>query len=145
MIILIGHVFGAVTILALLGVLFEIAGALYLSLAFLFKTPLGIKLEVYGTGSSRLLGGFPAAHNQFNSQYKQIIEARIGFSLAVLGLVVEAGSFLMPADLVPLWATVSVWLIVFAVAESCRRYLLRPQRVQPIRDRRETNGSLWPL
>lgn len=130
---------------SLLGILFEVAGAFYLSLAFLFKTILDIKFDVYGTGNSRLLGGFPAADNQFDSQYRQIVEARIGFLLAVLGLLVEAASFLLPTLSLPLCEILAAWLIVFCIAEVFRRILLRPSRVRKIRERRETRNSFWPF
>ena len=124
--------------LQLVGTLFDITGAYYLSRAFIFKSPLEIKFETYGTGNSRLHTSFGMSGNLFMSFYTQGMEARIGFGLLLIGFLCQASGILWPSFSIPFYATLVAWTFGIIFAYILRRILNNPARVKRIHDRRES-------
>jgi hypothetical protein len=121
----------------LLGVLLDITGAYYLSRAFIFKSPLDIKFETYGTGNSRLHMSFGMSGNLFMSFYTQGVEARIGFGLLFSGFLFQAIGIIWPSYYLPIYITIAIWICSTLISYILRCYLNNPERVKEIHDRRE--------
>ena len=126
----------------LLGILLEITGAFYLARTFLFKNSLKIKIELFGTGSSRLHSPFMSARNSFFSLYRQAVEARIGFFIVVFGLLLEALSlYILPQ---PIWLSVLGWFIVIFIAEISRLYFSKHDSIEKEYGKQES-PTAFPL
>ncbi len=121
----------------LIGVFLDITGAFYLSRSFIFKSPLAIKFDTYGTGNSKLHTSFGMSGNLFMSFYTQGMEARIGFVFLLGGFLFQAVGLVWLTFTFPIYLTLIVWVLTTVFAYMLRRHLNDFERVKKIHDRNE--------
>lgn len=122
--------------LQLLGIIMELLGAYYLSRTFLFKRTFDIKMEAFGLNSTRLHSGFAAARNQFFNSYVQMVEAKLGFILVLMGLTTEAFGLCLSYVQLSAWLLILISLFVLFVAEISRKIFSGQIRIQKAYDAR---------
>lgn len=119
----------------LLGIIFDIIGAFYLSRAFIFKKSEEIKNETYGNSSLDTPIDFGMSGNLFFSFYSQGIEARIGFLLLFIGFLFQGAGVIWPLAILPVYIILIVLIISFVICECVRNYLTNFDRIKAIHDR----------
>ncbi len=121
----------------LLGIVFDIAGAFYLSRAFIFKKPADIKSEVYGSANQNFTTSFSTSHNQFFSLYIQGVEARIGFFLLFAGFLLQGIGIVWSFIILPIYVVLIIGIAVMCISGYARSYFTNPKKLEAIHDRDE--------
>ncbi len=121
----------------LLGIVFDIAGAFYLSRAFIFEKPADIKSKTYGSANQNFLTHFGMSGNLFFSFYIQGIEARIGFLLLLTGFLLQGIGIIWPSIMFPIYVVFIIGATVMYISERARSYFTNPKKLEAIHDRDE--------
>lgn len=121
----------------LLGIVFDIAGAFYLSRAFLFKKAADIKSDTYGNANQNFLTQFGMSGNLFFSFYIQGIEARIGFLLLFIGFLLQGIGIIWSSLILPIYVVLIIGIAITYISERVRSYFTDPKKLEAIHDRDE--------
>lgn len=121
----------------LLGLVFDITGAFYLSKAFIFKSPSDIKSETFGSANQRFLVDFGMSGNLFCSFYTQGIEARIGFTMLFLGFSFQGVGLIWPWIMVSSGFVIFAWILSVIFCQILCNHLTNIKRVKKILNRDE--------
>ena len=119
-----------------LGIIFDISGAYYLSRGFIFKKPADIKSETYGSANQNLHMSFGMSGNLFCSFYTQGIEARLGFIFLLVGFVLQ-GIGIIWTIMLPIYLITIISGISLITSGTINYQLTKPDRVKAIHDRNE--------